>query len=130
MELVSLYELVACDNRLLPQKKKQYFHKFLRGYAKRFYLDRVENYVTTFQQAVEMIEKEYSSKAYQNRVKNYLNGLRMAHFTSEGLDEPSAMEKVYKPVTTLDLQVPEYHRGPVNQVQFLLNATVGLRWAT
>ncbi len=90
----------------------------------------MENYVTTFQQAVEMIEKEYSSKAYQNRVKNFLNGLLMANITSEGLDEPSAMEKVYKPVTKLDLQVPQYHRGPVNMVQYLLIATVCLRWAT
>lgn len=70
MEFVAEYQQVARDYSLTPPQKKQYLHNLLRGDAKRFYLDRIENFVNTFQQAVEMIDKEYNSAVRQNRVKN------------------------------------------------------------
>ncbi len=82
MEFVAEYQQ-ARGYSLSPQQKKQYLHNLLRGDSKRFFLDREENYVTTFQQAVEMFEKEYNSTVRQKRVKKYLNGLRMTNFTKD-----------------------------------------------
>ncbi len=130
MEYVAEYQQGARNYSLSHQQEKQYLHNLLRGDAKRFFLDIVENYVIQFEQAVEVIEKEYNSTVRQNRMKNYLNGLRMAKFTNDGLDEPSALEKVYKIITKLAPQVRKSHRRHAHKLEYLRNATVGIPWET
>ena len=56
----------------------------LQGDAKRFYLDKVDGYATSFQQAVAMLEDEYNSTVRETRVKNYLNSLRVSSYISQG----------------------------------------------
>lgn len=47
-----------------------------------------------FEQAVEMIGREYNSLLRQNKVKNFLKSLRVSNFISEGMDTSIALEKV------------------------------------
>lgn len=84
-------------------------HNILSGDAKRFYLDRVDGYATSFQQAIDLVEKEYNSAVRQARVKNYLNHLRISTLESEGLDEAAALSKAYKVITKLSMQGPPSH---------------------
>ncbi len=63
--------------------------------------------MNTFQQVVEMIDKEYDSPVRQNRVKNHVNGLRLSKFTNQGLGESTAFEKVYKLINKLAPQVSQ-----------------------
>eukprot|EP00171_Calliarthron_tuberculosum_P023415 IDg23415t1 len=130
MEYVAEYQQVARDYGLSPAQKKQYLHNLLRGDAKRFYLDQVDNQVNNFNQAVLVIENEYNSVVRQNRVKTYLGTLRLSKFVTDGLDELAALEKVYKLITKLSPQVPQSHRGEAHKIEYLRNSTVGFSWAT
>ncbi len=93
MEYVAKYQQVARDYNLTSTQKLQSLHSLLRGDAKRFFLDRVDNYVSNFTQAVEMISKEDNSVVRQNRVKNYLIGVRFNKCVTDGLNESEALEK-------------------------------------
>lgn len=129
-EFVAEYQQVARDYNLTESHKKQFLHNLVRGDAKRFYLNQVQTYTTTFAASVQMVESEYNSVVRQNRVKNYLNSLRLNKFIVEGADELSALEKVYKLIIKLSPQVPQSHRGEAHKTEFLRNATVGAAWAT
>ena len=50
MEFVDEYMQVCRDYSLSPTQKLQYMHNLLSGDAKRFYLDRVDGYATSYQQ--------------------------------------------------------------------------------
>lgn len=106
MECVDEYQQITRDYKLTPSQKLQYLHNILSKDASRFYLDRVSHYVTTFQQAVEMIDHEYNSIVRQTRVKNYLNNLRVSEFESNGNEISVALAKVYKTILKLSRQVP------------------------
>eukprot|EP00171_Calliarthron_tuberculosum_P002786 IDg2786t1 len=93
IEYVAEYQQVARDYALSPMQKKQYLHNLLRGDAKRYYLDRVDNQVNNFTEAVRMIDNEYNSIVRQNRVKNHLAGLRLSRYRSEGHDDLASLEK-------------------------------------
>ena len=60
MEFFDEYIHVCRDYALSPTQKLQYMHNLLSGDAKRFYLDRVDGYATSYQQAIDLIEKEYN----------------------------------------------------------------------
>lgn len=130
LEYVAEYQQVARDYGLTPAQKKQYLHNLLRGDAKRFYLDRIDNEVNRFNEAIRLIGNEYNSIVRQNRVKNHLAGLRLSKYTSEALDELASLEKVYKLITKLSPQVPTSHGDEAHKIEFLRNATVGYSWAT
>lgn len=57
---VDSHQEIAKDYYLLRDKKVQYLHNILSKNALRFYLDAVRSYVTTYQQAVAMIDREYN----------------------------------------------------------------------
>lgn len=130
MDYVAEYQQVARDYGLSASQKKQYLHNLLRDDAKRFYLDRIDNDVSLYSEAVRLIENEYNSIVKQNRVKNFLSSLRVSSYMKDGMDELSALEKVYKIVTKLSTQVPPAYRGETHKIEFLRNATVGYEWAT
>lgn len=130
MDYVAEYQQVARDFGLSASQRKQYLHNLLRDDAKRFYLDRIDNDVSLYSEAVRLIEDEYNSIVRQNRVKNFLSSLRISGYTKEGMDELAALEKVYKIVTKLSSQVPSAYRGETHKIEFLRNATVGYDWAT
>lgn len=125
MDFVAGHQLVARDYRLNNAQKKQYLHNLLRDDAKHFYLDRIDNRVTLYSEAVRLIDAEYYSIVRQNRVKNYLCSLRLASFTRKGQGELAALGNVYKLITKLPNQVPLSHRGETHRIEFLRNATVG-----
>lgn len=58
LEYVAEYQQVARDYSLTPAQKNQYLHNILRGDAKRYYLDRVDNDVKSFAEATQMIDNE------------------------------------------------------------------------
>lgn len=61
MEYVAEYQQVARDYELSQEQRFQYLHNLLRGDAKRFYLDTVQPYVTSFNEAVHHVKAEYNS---------------------------------------------------------------------
>ncbi|KAK1863391.1 hypothetical protein I4F81_005947 [Pyropia yezoensis] len=95
MEYVAEYQQVARDYDLSQEQRFQYMHNILSGDAKRFYLDRVQSYATSFSQAVDMVSTEYNSIVRQNRVKNYLVGYRMSTLLGDGVTEAAALEQTY-----------------------------------
>lgn len=129
MDYVDEYSQVTRDYGLSPQQKLQYFHNLLSRDAKRFYLAKFEIYAHSFQQAVEMINREYSSPVRQTRLKNYFNTLRVSEFVKGGLETSSASAKVYKLINKLSRQVPALHRGDAHKIEFLRNAAVGYSWS-
>ncbi|GAB0496835.1 hypothetical protein MMPV_008156 [Pyropia vietnamensis] len=130
MEYVAEYQQVARDYDLNQMQRFQYMHNILSGDAKRYYLDKVQGYATSFTQAVDMISTEYNSIVRQNRVKNYLSSYRMSSLTRDGVSEAAALEQTYKTITKLAPQVPRSHQGDAHKVEFLRNAVVGSPWAT
>eukprot|EP00171_Calliarthron_tuberculosum_P015940 IDg15940t1 len=101
MEYLAEYQKVARDCGLSPAQKRQYLHNLLRGDAKRFHIDQVENQVKNFDQAVLVIENEYNSVVRQNRVKTYLGTLRLSKIVTDGLDELAALEKATEPLSRI-----------------------------
>ncbi|KAK1864449.1 hypothetical protein I4F81_006995 [Pyropia yezoensis] len=130
MEYVAEYQQVGRDYDLSQEQRFQYMHNILSGDAKRFYLDKVQSYATSFSQAVDMVSTEYNSIVRQNRAKNYLVGYRMSTLLSDGVTEAAALEQAYKTITKLTPQVPRSNQGDAHQVDFLRNAVVGSPWAT
>ncbi len=116
------FQQVSRDCSLTPAQKKQCLHNLLHGDAKRFFQDRIERFPSG--------RRNYNSPVRQNRAKNHLNGIRLRRFTNQGLEESTALEKVYKLMTKLDPQVPQSHIGSTHKVEFLRSATVGLSWTT
>lgn len=129
MEFVDEYQQIARDYKLSQTQKYQYLHNILAKDAQRFYLDRVENYATNFQQAVDMINQEYNSPVRQARVKNYLNSLRISDFVNGGMEVSAALAKVYRLVLQLSRQVPTSHRGDAHRIEFLRRAVIGYPWS-
>lgn len=104
-EYVDSYIQIARDYNLTMDQKLQYLHNALSKDALRFYLNAVQPYATTFQQAVAMIDREYNSTVHQNRVKNYLKSLRVRDFEENGMDVSLSLSKVYKLILKLPRQV-------------------------
>lgn len=124
------YMQVARDYNQSNDQRLHDMHNILAGDAKRFLLDRVQGYATTFQQAANMINDEYNSIVPQNRVKNYLSVFHMSSLVAEGKSETAALAHTYKMITKLAPQVPRSHQGDAHKVGFLRNAVVGASWAT
>lgn len=93
-EYVDSYFQIAKDYYLTSDQKLQYLHIVLWKDALRFYLNAVQPYTTTFQQAVAMIDREYNSPVRQNRVKNYLTSLRVKNFEENGMDISFSLSKM------------------------------------
>lgn len=58
MEYVDEYLQLCRNYSLSPSQKLQYPHNLLREDAKRYYLDKVDGYATSFRQAIQMLESE------------------------------------------------------------------------
>ena len=129
MEYVDEYAQIARDYNINHIRRLQYLHKILRGDAKRFYLDRIDGYATTYQQAIDMINNEYNSPVRQTRVKNYLNSLRLRTFESKGIETSIALSQLYKIITKFSRQAPKPHQGDAHKIEFLRNAIVGYPWS-
>lgn len=84
MEYVDKSQQVAVDYNLTPQKTFIYLHNLLPKYSKSFYFERVSTYAQTFQQAVNLGNREYNYPIGQMRVNNYLHSLRISEFLNQG----------------------------------------------
>lgn len=73
-EYVDGYNQLFLNYNLSDKQKMQYLHNLLSKDALRFYLDRVQPFTVTYQQAIDAIDREYNSAVRQTRIKNYLNG--------------------------------------------------------
>ena len=125
MEFVGQYSKVARDYNLNISQKLQYIHNILRGDAKRSYLDGVEGYASSYQQAVGMINSEYNSPVRETRVKNYLTSLHLASFKSKGIETSAALSQICKIIRKISRQTPRSHQEDAHKAEFLRNAVVG-----
>ncbi|CDF36767.1 unnamed protein product [Chondrus crispus] len=130
MEYVDDYLQISRDYNLSPPQRLQFLHNLLRGDAKRYYLDKIDGYATSFQQAIQMLEEEYNSPVRQTRVKNYLNSLRVTVFAAEGKEMSAALALTYKSIIIFSRQGPRSHQGDAHKVEFLRNAVVGMPWSS
>lgn len=101
MAFVDEYLPIGRDYSLSPTQKLQYLHSILSGDSKIYYLERIDGYATSFQQAVEMIEREYNSSVRKSCVKHYVNQLRLNSFVAEEMGESAALAKLYHIITKL-----------------------------
>ena len=129
MEFVDEYPQIIRDYNLNPSQKLQNLQNLPNRDAKRYYLDKVDGYASSFQQAVSMLENEYNSPVRQNRVKNFLNSLRVSSYITQGVGSSAALSKIYKSVIKLSRQAPRSHQGDAHKIEFLRNAVVGMPWS-
>lgn len=120
MEFIYEYQQIGRDYSLTPAQKLQYLPNILKKHAQQYYLDCVQSYTTTFEQAVDMISHEYNSPVSQTRVKNYLNSLRVSNFVAKELEISVVLSIVYK----LLRQVPPLYHGDAHRIEFLRNAFI------
>lgn len=69
---------------LSSEEKLQYLHTFLSEDALRFHFDTVQPQVVTYQQDVDLIDREHNFAVRKARVKIQLNGLRVSAMVSKG----------------------------------------------
>lgn len=67
MDFVDEYMMITRDSYLSPSQKFQYLQNEISKDPQCFYLDRVQNYATTFQQALYMLNHEYNYPVRQTR---------------------------------------------------------------
>lgn len=92
-------------------------------------MDVVEGYAISFQQAADMVEKEYNPVVCQNIVKNFLKSLWMRTYVTENMDMAATLGRVYKNITKLSRQAPIAHHGDVHNIEFRCSAVTGYEWA-
>ena len=95
MECVGAYQKVARDCSLTATQKLQFLHKILMDAAKRYYLNHVQAFATTFEQAFEMLGKKLNSGVQQNEVKKYLSTYDMNALVEGGKTEAGALAHTY-----------------------------------
>lgn len=84
MEYVDEYLEIYREYNLTPPHRPQFLHNLLRIDAKRYFLDKIGEYATSFQQDIQMLEEKYNSAVRHTRVKNCLNSLRVNDFVVQG----------------------------------------------
>lgn len=100
-EYVDGYNQMSLDYNLSDKQKRQYLHNLLSKDALRYYLDQVQPFTATYQQAIDAIDREYNSVVRQTRIKNHLNALRVSSFVSAGIEISVALSNVYKTILKL-----------------------------
>lgn len=110
-------------------QKFQYLRNILCKDAQQFFLDRVEVFVTNFDQAVDMIGREYNSPVRQTRVNNYLNSVRVLDLVPKKLEVFVALSKVYRQILQLSRRVPPSHHGDAHRIEFIRQVVIGYPWA-
>lgn len=60
MDYVDDYLQVAVYHNISPPQNLQYLHNLLPNEAKRFYIELVAKYTQPFQQAVDLVNKNYN----------------------------------------------------------------------
>ena len=91
-------------------------------------MDKVDGYATGFNQAVDIVEKEYNSTVRQTKVKNYLNTLRISNFIAERSEVSDELARVHNILNKLSRQAPASHRGEAHKIEFLHQAVIGFDW--
>mgnify|MGYP000315045443 CR=1 FL=1 len=130
MEFVGDYQQVARDYSPTAKQKLQYLHNIVTGAAKRYYLNHVQAFATTFAQAVEMGVAEFNSAVQQKEVKTYLSTYDMNALVQAGKTEARPLAHTYKTMVKLAPLLPRSHQGDANSVDFLHHAVLGFDWAT
>lgn len=97
----------------------------LRCDAKQFYLDKIDGYATSVNQAVGIVEKEYNYTVRQTKAKNYYNTLRISKFVNAGAEISDALARVCSIINKLSRQGPASHRGEAHKIEFLHQVVVG-----
>lgn len=77
------YNKISFEINLTTPKKPQYLHAIVSKYAHRFYIDRVNAYVTKFKETVRMVDGKYISPVRQARIKKFVNSLGFHKFQGE-----------------------------------------------
>lgn len=110
-------------------QKFQYLHNILTKDAQRLCQTHVQKYATSFQEAVAMIETEYSSPVRQARLENYLSGLRLSNFVAQGSEIVAALSKFYKLILNLSRQVPPSHMGDAHPIKYRRHDVIEYEWS-
>ena len=88
-------------------------------------MEKIDGNASRFNQAVDIIEKKYSSVVQQPKVKNYLNTLRISNFINEGAEKSKAQAKLHKVINKIASKAPASRRGEARKIEFLHQAIVG-----
>lgn len=96
-------------------QKFKYLRNILSKDGLRFSLDPVQLYATAYQQALAMIDIEYSSAVRQNCIKNYLISLSVRELEATALDVSSCLSKLNRLILKLSRQMPQSHGGDAHR---------------
>lgn len=129
-EAIASYNEAAVDYSLNDSQKLQFFHLLFGGEAIRHYRNNVAHAVKKFDEACEMMKKEYNSKTRQNRVRKMLQGLRLTQIMEKSnIPVNEALEKLKETISRHAPNGPENYRDDQSLKEYLENAVVGLSWA-
>lgn len=70
MEFMDEFQQIAPEYNINPSQKQHYFQNITRKDEKKFYMECVQHYGTTFEQAVDIINQENNYPVRQTRVNN------------------------------------------------------------
>jgi hypothetical protein len=107
----------------------QHISNLFGGEAKRFYSREIHDKYSTFEEAIAVLEKEYSSFPRQQRILSYLENLRIPPLLHRGSTKSEALHHVWQEITRLSGQCPPSHRSDENKVAMLRAAVIENSWA-
>jgi hypothetical protein len=120
----------ACNSVGVPRNQRlHHLHNVLGGEAKRFYNKQVQENYATFEEAVAVLEREYSSFPRQQRILTHLENLRVPPLLAKGKTKSEALHQIWQEITRLGPQCPPSHRSDEIKVAMLRAAVIGNSWA-
>ena len=129
IEYLSEYQYAARELRLTPTQKADLMHHLFRGNAKRFYIRNIEGKNLSYNEVIQIIEREFNSVSRQNRIVGYLRNLRINKFLGKNENLNDALEKVHEEISKLTPQGPEHNRSERHRIEYLRDSVIGHSWA-
>lgn len=89
-----------------------------------FFLESVKPASGGFQEAVDLLEKEYSFIVGQTLARNHMSSLRIEYLVRDDVDTAATGTKAYKCKPKMSRHMPESHRSDSLKIEFLRKAII------
>lgn len=123
------YQRMAIEIELSNVMKNKLLHHLLRDHALGFYRDYIEQKEPTFQEAVKLINEEFSSSVKMEATARKLQSLHISHYEKDDNTEEEALLDLAKDIQDLCPQDPVDCRTDRFRKNILYNSTTGRNWA-
>lgn len=127
-EVYRHFTQVNREYNLSALKKLQHLHNILRLDVKGYYLEEVDRYAKSLQQAVSMLEVQNKSPVGQTKVKNYLNYLQVYSSIVKEMEKSTAIYEINKSFIKMSKHATQSHEGDAQKIKFLPNDVFSMPW--